>query len=189
MNMKFKIFIAVILTALSLNAQSFKVDTSHTKVGFKVKHLMISNVVGHFEEFNGMFDYDEKKGTLTAFKGEVKVNSIDTSIEKRDNHLRSADFFDAQKFPIMTLEMLSIDGEDMIANLTIKGITKKVEFEFENGGSIVAPNGVKKAGFSLETKINRKDFGLNWNKVLEAGGVVVGDIVRINLEIEGDAIK
>lgn len=187
--MKLKIFIAVVLAALSLNAESFKVDTAHTKVGFKVKHLMISNVVGHFEEFKGSFDYDEKKGTLTALKAEVNVNSIDTSIEKRDNHLRSADFFDAQKFPIMTLEMLSIDGEDMLANLTIKGITKKVEFEFENGGSIVSPSGVKKAGFSLEAKINRKDFGLNWNKALEAGGVVVGDIVKINVEVEGDAIK
>ena len=185
--MKLKIFIAILFAALSLNAQSFKVDTAHTKIVFKVKHLMISNVTGYFETFNGSFDYDAKKGLVTALKGEVQTNSINTSVEKRDNHLRSPDFFDAAKYPVMTLEMLSLDDDEMIANLTIKGITKKVKFEFENGGTATAPNGVKKAGFSLEGKVNRHDYGLSWNKVLETGGVVVGDIVKINIDVEGDA--
>lgn len=184
--MKLKIFIAALFAALSLSAQSFVVDTAHSKVSFKVKHLMISNVVGHFESFQGTFDYDEEKGIITMLKGNVDVNSINTSIDKRDKHLRSPDFFDVYAYPTMTLDMIGMEGDKMIGNLTIKGITKKVEFDFENGGTIVSPNGVKKAGFSLESKIDRKEYGLNWNKALEAGGVVVGDMVKINIEIEGD---
>lgn len=186
--MKLRMILVLLLAVIGLNAQNFKVDTAHTKVAFKVKHLMISNVIGHFETFHGTFAYDEKKGAPSSLKGEVEVKSINTSIEKRDNHLRSPDFFDARNFPTMSLEMLSLNENEMVANLTIKGITKKVTFEFENGGTAVAPNGVKKAGFSLEGKINRLDYDLKWNKALEAGGVVVGDIVKINIDIEGDAL-
>ena len=186
--MRLKIITVALLAAVSLYAGNYKVDTSHSKVAFKIKHLMISNVTGHFDEFKGTFQYDEKTGVLKALNGEVSVKSINTAVDKRDNHLRSADFFDVNKFPTMTLELIRANDQSVEANLTIKGISKHVLFEFENGGSAIAPNGVKKAGFSMSAKINRADFGLTWNKALETGGVVVGDTVRISIDIEGDAL-
>lgn len=183
--MKILIMTLVLLFNVALFAESYKVDTVHSKVGFKVKHLMISNVVGYFDEFKGDYDYDPKTGKLSALMGIVKVKSINTSVLKRDNHLRSADFFNVKKFPDMKLEMTKFDDDEVYVNLTIKDVTQNVKFEYENGGAIKDPKGKYRSAFSLEAKISRKEYGIVYNQILEAGGVAIGDKVKISIEIEG----
>lgn len=183
-----KNIIATVLAGLligsaSASAALYKVDVSHSTVGFKVKHMMISTVTGKFGEFNGMYDLD--KGQFKSFSGTVKTASVDTGIVKRDDHLRSADFFDAPKFGEIKFEMTGATKEKMTGNLTIRGVTKKVTLDIEMGGTVEDPWGNMRSGFVLTGKVNRKDFGLNWNKAIEAGGVVVGDEVKIVVEIEG----
>ncbi len=174
--------------AVALNATPHTLDTSHSSVGFSVKHLMITNVKGEFKEFNGEIDFDYKTKSFNTFKGIVKTMSVDTGIVKRDNHLRSEDFFLADKFPEMTFVMKSYepDGDEgvMMGDLTIRGITKTVKFEVEDLGTIKDFQGNNRVGFSVEGKINRMDFGLKWNKALELGGFAVGEKVKIVLDIE-----
>lgn len=189
MNKLIKSFIVVCLgLGISLNATPHTLDKSHSEVGFSVKHLMITNVKGNFKEFDGVIDFDYKTKTFKTFKGIIKSTSIDTGIEKRDNHLRSEDFFLAEKYPDITFEMTSYkaDGDEgvMTGNLTIRGITKVVELEVEDLGTVVDFQGNNRVGFSLKGKINRMDFDLKWNKALELGGVAVGEDVKIVSEIE-----
>ncbi|MDD4884837.1 YceI family protein [Sulfuricurvum sp.] len=167
----------------ALDASVYKVDPSHTNVGFKVKHMMISTVTGKFNTFTGTYDLD--KGQFKALSGQIKTASIDTGIAKRDDHLRSADFFDAVKFPDITFTMTSATKDKMTGNLTIHGITKKVVMDIDMGGVVEDPWGNMRSGFVLTGSINRKDFGLNWNKAIEAGGVVVGDEIKLVVEVEG----
>jgi polyisoprenoid-binding protein YceI len=162
---------------------SYSLDPSHSSVGFKVKHMMISNVNGNFSEFDGSFELE--KGKLKALEGVVQAASISTDNAKRDNHLRSADFFDVIKYPAIKFKMVRLDGDDIIGNLSIKGVTKEVKLAVDMGGETDDPWGNHRAGFSLEGKINRQDFGLSWNKLLETGGVVVGDEIKLMIEIEG----
>ncbi len=169
----------------SLFAGSYDVDVSHSNVGFKVKHMMISSVRGNFKEFSGEFEYDEKSKKLKSLSGTIKAASIDTDIEKRDNHLRSADFFDVVKYPEIKFELTSVKKDKAYGKLTIHGITKEVKLELEMGGTVKDPWGNSRVGFELEGKINREDYGLTWNKLLESGGVVVGKKVKLNIEIEG----
>lgn len=166
-----------------LSAAVYKVDVSHSNVGFKVKHMMISTVTGKFGNFNGT--YELEKGQFKSLSGYVKAASIDTGIVKRDDHLRSADFFDTGKFSDITFTMTSATKEKMTGNLTIRGITKKVTLDIDMGGVVEDPWGNQRSGFVLTGQVNRKDFGLNWNKAIEAGGVVVGDEVKIIVEVEG----
>lgn len=181
-------FIATLVSGLwlgsvSLIAAPYSVDVSHSTVGFKVKHMMVSTVNGNFSGFSGV--YDLEKGVLKSLSGTVKTATINTGIAKRDDHLRSADFFDTVKYPEITFAMLSHKGKKVIGNLSLHGVTKKVTMELDMGGEVTDPNGNKRSGFVLSGKINRKDFGLNWSKALEAGGVVVGDEVKLIIEIEG----
>ena len=173
----------LLLLSTALLGAPYQVDASHSDVSFKIRHLMISNVKGNFNEFSGTFDLE--KGQLSSLNGTIKTASIDTGNAKRDDHLRNADFFDAKKYPSITFKLLEHKGDIVIGELTIKGVTKKVELEIEMGGEVDDPWGKHRAGFSLSGKINRKDFGLTWNKVLEAGGVAVGDKVKLSLELEG----
>jgi polyisoprenoid-binding protein YceI len=152
-------------------------------VGFKVKHMMISTVTGKFGNFSGMYDLD--KGQFKSLNGVIKADSIDTGIVKRDDHLRSDDFFDTAKFSDIAFVMSSATKNKMTGNLTIRGITKKVTLDIDMGGTVTDPWGNQRSGFVLTGQINRKDFGLNWNKVIEAGGVVVGDEVKLVIEVEG----
>ena len=184
-----KVGLASILSAGALFAGTYNIDVSHSNVGFKVKHLMISNVNGQFNTFSGNFNYDEKTNTIKSLEGKIKVNSIDTDNKKRDGHLKSADFFDASKHPSLTFKLDRINDDKAYGILTIKGVSKKVELDFENSGSIVDPWGNKRVGLELTGKINRKDYGLNWNKALEASGVVVGETVKLNIELEGILAK
>jgi polyisoprenoid-binding protein YceI len=176
---------SLLLGSISLYAAPYSVDISHSSVGFKVKHMMISTVSGNFSGFSG--SYDLEKGTLKSLSGTVKTATIDTGITKRDEHLRSADFFDVVTYPDMTFVMTSQKGKKVTGNLSMHGITKVVTMTMEMGGVITDPWGNQRSGFVLTGAVNRKDFGLNWNKAIEAGGVVVGDDVKITVEIEGVA--
>jgi polyisoprenoid-binding protein YceI len=173
----------LLLGTVSLFAVPYSVDVAHTSVGFKVKHMMISTVSGNFSGFSGSYDLD--KGVLKSLTATIKADTIDTGIAKRDEHLRSADFFDVKKFPDMTFKMITQQGNKLTGDLTIHGITKKVELTVEMGGEVTDPWGDKRSGFILTGSVNRKDYGLIWNKAMEAGGVVVGEEVKIIIEVEG----
>ena len=180
-----KLGLASILSAGALYAGTYNVDASHSNVGFKVKHMMISNVSGKFNDFNGSFDYDEKTKTLKSLAGVVKVKSVDTQNTKRDDHLRSSDFFAADKYPELTFKLDKIDGDYVYGKLSMRGITKEVKFDFEDNGSITDPWGNKRIGLTLSGKLNRLDYGIKYNSVIEAGGVVVGEKVKLEIEIQG----
>jgi polyisoprenoid-binding protein YceI len=188
--MKFlKLGLASLVASSALFAGTYNVDASHSNVGFKVKHLMISNVTGKFDNFSGKFVYDEKTKTLKSLEGEVSVASINTEDDKRDAHLKSADFFDQANNPTLTYKLEKIEGDTAYGKLTIRGITKEVKLDFEDNGTAIDPWGNTRVGLELTGKINRKDFGLNWNKALEAGGVLVDETVKLNIEIEGILAK
>jgi polyisoprenoid-binding protein YceI len=180
-----KLGLISILATGVLYAGTYKVDTAHSYVGFKVKHMMVSNVKGNFEKFEGVIEYDEANKVLTALKGTIQVASINTADEKRDTHLKAPDMFDAQKYPTIVFEASKIDGDDVYGNLTMHGVTKEVKLELEESGLGEDAWGNQKVGLSLEGKINRKDFGITWNKLLEAGGVAVSDEVKLELELAG----
>lgn len=184
-----KLGLATLLATGALYAGTYNVDTSHSNIGFKVKHLMISNVTGKFDKFSGSFEYDEKTNSLKSLVGNVEVVSINTENEKRDGHLKSADFFNAEKHPKLTFTLDKIKGDTAYGKLSMRGVTKNIELDLENNGSIKDPWGNTRVGLELNGKINRKDFGLNWNKALEAGGVVVGETVKLNIELEGILAK
>lgn len=188
MNLK-KLVLGSTLLASTLFAGNYNVDVSHSSVGFKVKHMMISNAVGKFDTFKGTFEYDEKNNTLTSLNGQIDVMSVNTENKKRDDHLKKADMFDVEKYPMINFVVTKIDAEDVYGDFTLKGITKNIKLELENGGTIKDPWGNYRAAFALTGKIKRSDYGLTYNSVLEAGGVAVGDTVKLNIEIEGIKIK
>ncbi len=188
--MKFlKLGLASLVASSALFAGTYNVDASHSNVGFKVKHLMISNVSGKFDKFSGKFEYDEKTKTLKGLAGEVSVASINTEDAKRDAHLKSADFFDEVNNPTLTYKLDKVEGNTAYGKLTIRGVTKDVKLDLENNGTAIDPWGNTRVALALTGKINRTDFGLNWNKALEAGGVLVDETVKLDIEIEGILAK
>jgi polyisoprenoid-binding protein YceI len=168
-------------------AGTYGFDLSHSRVGFVVRHLMVSKVRGQFSQFEGTVVIAEDP-TASTVQVAIDAASIDTRDETRDNHLRSADFFEADAHPTMTFTSTSVEADGgeytLTGDLTIRGVTKPVSFELEFEGVANDPWGGTRAGFTAVTEISRKDFGLEWNAALEAGGVVVGDKVKIQLEIE-----
>jgi len=165
------------------------IDPSHSKVSFKVKHLMISNVLGSFREFEGQTSTTGNDFSTAAISFSLNAASIDTEAADRDAHLKSPDFFDVENYPKITFEGSGLKdlGDDMYelkGSLTIKGVSRPVTLAVEHGGIMSDPWGNVKAGFSITGKINRKDWGLNWNAALEAGGVLVGEEVKISCDIE-----
>jgi polyisoprenoid-binding protein YceI len=158
-------------------------DPIHSELEFKVKHLMISTVTGKFNEFTAELETDTEDFSDTKVSFEAQIASIDTHNTDRDNHLKSGDFFDAEKYPTLKFEsaVLTKEGDDYIlnGNLTIKDVTKPAKLKVEFGGIATDPWGNVKAGFTLEGKINRAEFGLTWNAALETGGVMVSEDVRI----------
>lgn len=188
--MKFlKLGLASVIASSALFAGTYNVDASHSNVGFKVKHMMISNVVGKFDKFDGTFEYDEKTKTLKSLVGSIDVSSINTENEKRDAHLKESDFFLAKEFNNIKFELAKVEGDKAFGKLTIRGVTKDVELDFENNGTIKDPWGNTRVGLALSGKINRMDYGLKYNKVLEAGGVAVDEIVKLEIELEGILAK
>lgn len=178
-----KMAAATILTAGMLSASEYNLDKAHSNVGFSVKHMMITNVHGKFTSYDAVIDFDENSKTFKKLIANIDTNSIDTGIEKRDEHLRSDDFFSSVNHPKMVFEMTNYkaDGDEgkMEGNLTIRGITKAVTLEIED----IAILG-DKLGFHLQGKINRTDFDLKWNKAIELGGVAVSEEVKIKVDIE-----
>ncbi|MGM9944218.1 MAG: YceI family protein [Lysinibacillus sp.] len=165
------------------------VDQSHSHIGFEVKHMMVSKVKGVFDSYTANVEAEELSDLTGAnISFTFDVASINTRNEDRDNHLKSADFFDAEQFPAITFESTSItksgDSFDVTGNLTIKGVTKEVTFETEFNGKGTNPWGQAVYGFEADTKINREDFDLTWNAALETGGVLVGKDVKIKVELE-----
>ena len=179
-----KLLLAILVLSSTVFASTYQLDAAHSKITFKVKHMLISNVYGTFGKYNASIDYDESTKKFNTLTSSVDVSSIDTDNAKRDGHLKSADFFDAEKFPNIDFKLLSVNGDEALGELTIKGITKQVTFDFENNGIVKDPWGNTKLGFALETKISRKDFDLTWNKLLETGGAVVGDKIAITIDVE-----
>jgi polyisoprenoid-binding protein YceI len=171
----------------SLTAGTWTVDAGHSTVAFSARHLMVAKVRGSFDQFEGTITVGENP-LESKVEAVVQIASINTKDESRDGHLKSPDFFDVEQFPTMSLVSTGIEarGADYVlhANLTIKGVTKPVDFDLEFDGVVADPWGNTKAGFTAETEINRKDFGLEWNVALETGGVLVGEKVKITLEIE-----
>lgn len=193
---KVKMMIPVLLMAMVFSLPAlgapYDIDTSHSSVGFQIKHMAISKVNGSFTDFTGSIDFDPANpGALTA-EVVVQMASVDTGNEKRDDHLRNEDFFNVEKFPTMTFKTTSVKmkGEDeavVKGDLTMHGETRSVQLDLEINGTITDPWGNERVGASLSGKINRRDWGLTWSKTMEAGGLMVGNDVKLSLEIE--AIK
>ena len=176
-------------TMTKKDVKVWSIDPSHSGINFSVKHMVISQVKGSFNNYklkaetNGL-DFSDAKIEL-----EIDVKSINTNTEDRDKHLLSAEFFDAEKYPtikFVSKSMIKINDEDykLIGDITIKGITKSIEFKANYGGQLIDPWGNVRAGFNIESSIDRFDFGLNWNSLLEAGGAILGKEVKLKAEIE-----
>ncbi len=171
---------------------SWQIDSSHSHINFTARHMMISKVRGSFENFSGTVNFDEENPTNTTVNVEVDLTSINTRDEQRDGHLKSPDFFDVENHPTMKfvstrVEQIDENNGRLYGQLTIKDISKEVVLDVEYAGIAKSPWGTISAGFSATGSLNRKEWGLNWNQALETGGVLVGD--KINIEIELELVK
>lgn len=182
---------AILALAFSLHAEphTYSIDASHATAQFSVRHLMVSNVKGTFGKFSGTAVWDPSNLAAAKLEATIDVASVDTNQAKRDAHLRSADFFDAERFPTMTFQSTRFHKAGsqlkMTGQLTIKGITKEVTFDIDGPTEAIKDQrGIYRRGASATATINRKDFGLTYNALLETGGAVVGDEVKILLEAE-----
>jgi polyisoprenoid-binding protein YceI len=165
------------------------IDPTHSEIGFKVKHMMFTNVSGKFGTYDATIVTDDDNFENASMEFSADINSIDTNNADRDNHLKSADFFDGDNHPKLTFKaskFTKIDGHnyELTGDLSIKGVTKTVKFPVEFSGLMKDPWGNTKAGLNIDGKINRKDWGLNWNSALETGGVLVGEEVKLNIELQ-----
>lgn len=181
----------LLLGVSAAGATEYKIDPAHSNVTFKIRHL-VSKTSGSFEKVTGTINHEKGKPETWVVNAEIDATSINTGNKKRDDHLRSRDFFDVKKYPKITFKSTKVEDADedsakLIGDLTMHGVTKPVTLDVQMGGEGVDPMGTKKIGFSAKTKLDRKDFGIVFNKVLDAGGTVLGDDVEINLEIEADA--
>jgi polyisoprenoid-binding protein YceI len=168
---------------------TWNIDTSHSGVHFTVRHMVIAKVRGAFDRWQGTFELDAANPAASRISVHIDAASINTREEKRDAHLRSADFFDVAQYPELVFDSTNVDKVDdahyrVTGNLTIHGVTKEVELDAESLGSGKDPWGNERIAFQAQTAINRKDFGLSWNQALETGGVLVGEKVEISLDIQ-----
>ena len=179
-----------IFVPVSAMGAVWDIDVAHTNVEFKVKHLMITNVKGNFDSFSGTLSTEGDDLSTGKLDVTIQVASIDTDNQQRDDHLRSADFFDAQKYPTMTFvsKKFIADGDmvkQIVGDLTIRDVTREVTLAVEEQSQVVkGPWGKTRRGATATTTINRFDYGLAWNKLMETGGLVVGEDIRITLEVE-----
>lgn len=175
-------------TAVHAEPARWNVDLDHSTIEFRVAHMVVSKTTGRFMDYAGFIDMDAEAGTVKAIEATIKTGSVNTNHEKRDAHLRNADFFDVERYPTMTFKMKSYqktaEGYTALGDLTLHGVTKEIVLVGRYNGVSKDPWGNTRAGFSAEGKLNRKDFGMVWNKTLDSGGLVVGDEVQIRLEIE-----
>jgi len=177
--------------ANSLAADKYEIDPVHSNIGFTVRHMVIAKVTGRFKDVSGVIFYDEGDITRSSVNVRIKVVSIDTDNETRDNHLRSADFFDAENYPEITFASKRIekegDGYVAIGDLTIRGVTKEIALPFRFLGKVKDPRGNTRVGFEAETTLNRFDYGVKWDKTLETGGLIVSKEVQVELAVEAVA--
>ncbi|CAN5532181.1 YceI family protein [soil metagenome] len=173
---------------MATTATKWAVDPMHSEVQFKVKHLVISTVSGFFKSFEGSVETESEDFENAQVAFSLDVNSIDTNQEQRDTHLKSADFFDAEKYPKITFKSTSFtkngDDYELKGDLTIKDITKPITLAVEYGGSAGDFYGNTKAGFEITGKVNRKEFGLTWDGITEAGSIVVGEDIKLNINVQ-----
>ena len=171
-----------------MSTTKWAIDPTHSEIGFKVKHMMFTNVSGTFAAYDATITTEDDNFENANFEFSANIDSISTNNTDRDNHLKSADFFDADNFPKLTFKASSFtkDGDDyeITGDLSIKEVTKPVKFPVEFSGLMKDPWGNTKAGLNIYGKINRKDWGLNWNSALETGGVLVGEEVKLNIELQ-----
>ena len=168
----------------TITKTTWNVDAAHSEIGFKVKHMMISTVSGHFEDFTATVESESGDFNNAAFRFSAKVGSISTKNTDRDAHLRSEDFFNADAYPQMSFVSKSFNGSQVTGDLSIKDVTKEVTLDMDFNGVAVDPYGQTKAGFEVSGSISRKDFGLTWNAVTEAGSIVVGDTIKLAVELQ-----
>jgi polyisoprenoid-binding protein YceI len=186
---RFAVALIAVIVSLPLFADTFVVDKAHSQANFTVRHL-VSKVSGKFDEFTGTVVADPAKLATSSVEFTIKTASINTGNEGRDKHLRSADFFDAEKNPEITFKSTSIKATakknvfDVTGNLTMRGVTKQVTLPVEFLGYAKDPWGNQRAGFELKTTLNRKDYGINWNKALDEGGYLLSEDVDINIALE-----
>lgn len=166
-----------------LTPGTWNLDPTHTAASFTVRHAGISKVRGQFTDVDGALEVGEA-GQNLSFTTTLATSSVNTANEDRDNHLRSGDFFDSENFPKISFTSTEVKDDSLVGDLTIRDVTKPVTLDFAYEGSATDPFGVYRAGFTGETKISRKEFGLTWNAALEAGGVLVSDEVKISIEAE-----
>lgn len=182
--------LSVFMTRIASSADKYDIDPAHSTIGFAVKHLMVSVVRGGFNEFNGSIDFDSKDPS--AFKADltIQTQSINTNVSKRDTHLKSPDFFNADKFPTITFASKKLtpqsSGYAITGDLTMHGVTKEITIPVSISGPIKSPFGTQVIGLSGEITINRQDYGVSWSKNLDSGGLVVDDNVKVIVEIEAD---
>ena len=183
--------IAILLAAPSAWAMTYKIDPDHTTIGFKIRHVF-SKVSGTFDQYEGSFDYVPGHPEQWKASTTIQAASINTRVAERDKHLRSKDFFDVERFPTITFKSTGVTeatatGATLNGVLSIHGVERPVTLDLEIHGEAKDPWGNVRSGFTATTKLNRKDFGLTWNEVLETGQVLVGEDVDITLEVEGIA--
>jgi polyisoprenoid-binding protein YceI len=170
-------------------ADNYKIDPAHTSVGFSVRHMGVSNVKGHFDDFTGSLVLGN--GSIQEASGTIQVKSVNTGMEKRDNHLRTADFFDAVKYPLITFKSKRVEksGEQtvLIADFTMRGVTKELRLPVTLSGPVKDPMGNTRIGLEAKTTVNRKDYGIQFNALMETGGLMVGE--EVALEINAEATK
>lgn len=181
--------LGISLIAAAVSADTWKMDKPHTSIGFTVSHLVIAKVRGTFEDFDGVIQFDGKNVENGSVDITIQMASVDTENEKRDNHLKSPDFFDVESYPVMTFKSKKVvkgKGSDfqIIGDLTLRGVTKEVILDAVLNGIINDPMIGNRAGFSATGVINRQDFGVKWNRALESGDFLVGDQVAISIETE-----
>lgn len=177
------------MTTAQTAVTAWTIDPAHSIAEFAVRHMMVSTVKGRFRSMEGVITLDEERPERSSVVATIDVASIDTAEPDRDAHLRSDDFFNAERFPKMTFRSTRVERIDdehwkVYGDLTIRDVTKEVVLDTELEGRVKDPWGNERIGFSASTELNRKEFGLRWNQVLETGGVVVGDRVKVSLHIE-----
>ncbi|HTG66831.1 MAG TPA: YceI family protein [Flavobacterium sp.] len=164
------------------------IDSTHSEIGFKVKHMMFTNVSGNFSDYEANISTEDDNFENANIEFSANIDSISTNNTDRDNHLKSGDFFDAENYPKLTFKASSLtkkgDDYELTGDLSLRGVTKTVTLPTEFSGLMKDPWGNTKAGLNISGKINRKEWGLNWNSALEAGGVLVGEEVRLNIELQ-----
>lgn len=175
-----------------MTKSSWSIDSTHSGINFSIRHMVVSKVRGRFAKYSGVLNLDEADLTQSVVEATIDAASIDTGTAQRDDHLRSADFFDVAKYPELRfqstrLERVAEDRYRVVGQLTIRDTTREVALDVEYGGRAKDPWGNERVGFIAKTSIDRKDFDLGWNQVLEAGGVLVGD--RVDIELEVQAVK